>query len=35
MDEGIVDATWVAQRPNMQKYLNRPVSFSMVWQKGR
>lgn len=34
MDEGIVDVAWVAKRPNMQKYLNRPVSFSMVWQKG-
>lgn len=33
MDEGVIDQEWLAKKPKWEKYLNRPVSFSMVWQK--
>lgn len=33
MDEGIIDEEWIAKKPKWKKYFNRPVSFSMVWQK--
>lgn len=33
MDEGIVDAEWLAKKPKWVKYKDRPVSFVMVWKK--
>ena len=33
MDEGIVDADWLAKKPKWSKYKNRPISFVMVWKK--
>ena len=32
MQESVVDGLWVAQKPNMAKYLYQPISFCMVWQ---
>lgn len=33
MDEGLVDATWLAKKPKWEKYAGIPVSFVMVWGK--
>ncbi|HEV8284046.1 MAG TPA: class I SAM-dependent methyltransferase [Chitinophagaceae bacterium] len=33
MDEGIIDADWIAKKPKWKKYENWPVSYSFVWQK--
>ncbi len=33
MHEGVIDEEWVARKPKWSRYLNRPVSFAMVWQK--
>ncbi|MFX0063870.1 MAG: class I SAM-dependent DNA methyltransferase [Candidatus Hermodarchaeota archaeon] len=33
MDEGIIDEEWIRKKPKWEKYLNRPVSFVMVWKK--
>jgi ubiquinone/menaquinone biosynthesis C-methylase UbiE len=33
MDEAIIDDEWLRKKPKWEKYKNRPVSFSMVWQK--
>ena len=33
MDESIVDAAWIAEKPQWAQYRNRPVSFGMVWRK--
>ncbi len=33
MHEGLIDEEWLAQKPTWSHYLNRPVSFAMVWQK--
>ncbi|MDQ6644445.1 MAG: class I SAM-dependent methyltransferase, partial [Chloroflexota bacterium] len=35
MHEGLIDEEWIAQKPQWSRYLNRPVSFAMVWQKER
>lgn len=35
MDEGIIDEAWLVKKPKWEKYLNRPVSFAMVWHKKR
>jgi SAM-dependent methyltransferase len=35
MEEGLIDATWVAHKPQWQAFLHRPVSFAWVWQKER
>ena len=35
MDEGIIDEAWLVKKPKWEKYLNRPVSFAMVWHKTR
>lgn len=32
MQERIVDPAWVEQRPGMEKYINQPISFCMVWE---
>lgn len=34
MHESLIDEEWIAQKPHWSRYLNRPVSFAMVWQKG-
>ncbi|MEP7293568.1 MAG: class I SAM-dependent methyltransferase [Chloroflexota bacterium] len=33
MDEGLVDAAWLAKKPKWEKYFGLPVSFAMVWGK--
>lgn len=33
MDEGLVDAAWLAKKPKWGKYAGIPVSFVMVWGK--
>lgn len=33
MDEGIVDAAWLAKKPKWARYEHHPVSFSMVWRR--
>jgi ubiquinone/menaquinone biosynthesis C-methylase UbiE len=33
MDEGLVDAAWLAKKPKWEKYAGIPVSFAMVWGK--
>ncbi len=33
MHEGLIDEEWIAQKPQWSRYLNRPVSFALVWQK--
>ncbi len=33
MDEGVIDEAWLRKKPKWAPYLNRPVSFAMVWQK--
>jgi len=33
MHEGLIDEAWIARKPKWSHYLNRPVSFAMVWQK--
>jgi ubiquinone/menaquinone biosynthesis C-methylase UbiE len=33
MHEGLIDEEWLAVKPKWSQYLNRPVSFVMVWQK--
>lgn len=33
MHEGLIDEEWIAHKPKWSRYLNRPVSFAMVWQK--
>jgi len=33
MHEGLIDEEWIAQKPHWSRYLNRPVSFAMVWQQ--
>jgi ubiquinone/menaquinone biosynthesis C-methylase UbiE len=35
MDEAVIDDDWLRKKPKWGKYKNRPVSFSMVWQKIR
>jgi SAM-dependent methyltransferase len=35
MDEGVVDDAWIAKKPKWQRYRFHPVSFAMVWRKGR
>lgn len=32
-DEGIVDAQWLAKKPQWKKYEHHPVSFCLVWEK--
>lgn len=32
MDEGLIDADWLAAKPKWEKYAGLPISFSMVWQ---
>jgi SAM-dependent methyltransferase len=34
-EECIVDEEWLKTKPKWRKYLNWPVSFAHVWQKGR
>ena len=33
MHEGLINEEWIALKPHWSRYLNRPVSFAMVWQK--
>jgi SAM-dependent methyltransferase len=33
MDEGLIDAAWVARKPQWSPYLHRPVSFAFAWQR--
>ncbi len=33
MDEGLVDAVWLAKKPKWEKYAGIPVSFVMVWEQ--
>ncbi|MFZ4828321.1 MAG: class I SAM-dependent DNA methyltransferase [Phototrophicaceae bacterium] len=33
LEEGLIDAEWVAQKPKWQKYLGIPISFAMHWKK--
>ncbi len=33
MDEGIIDEAWISKKPEWEKYLHHPVSFSLVWKK--
>jgi hypothetical protein len=33
MHEGLIDEEWIARKPHWIRYLNRPISFAMVWQK--
>jgi hypothetical protein len=33
MEEGLVDGAWVARKPRWKVYLNRPVSYALVWRK--
>lgn len=35
MHEGLIDDEWIARKPKWAQYRNRPVSFTMVWQKQR
>jgi len=35
MHEGLIDEEWIARKPHWSRYLNRPISFAMVWQKER
>jgi ubiquinone/menaquinone biosynthesis C-methylase UbiE len=32
MDEGLVDDTWLAKKPQWKTYAGLPVSFAMVWR---
>lgn len=32
MQERIVDSAWVEQKPGIEKYINQPISFCMVWE---
>ncbi len=33
MDEHLINGEWIAQKPKWEKFLNHPISFSMVWAK--
>jgi SAM-dependent methyltransferase len=33
LDEGLVDASWLAKKPKWRVYAGLPVSFAMVWRK--
>jgi len=33
MHEGLVDEEWITHKPHWSRYLNRPISFAVVWQK--
>jgi SAM-dependent methyltransferase len=33
MHEGLIDDEWIARKPKWDQYRNRPISFTMVWQK--
>ncbi len=35
MDEALIDDYWLRKKPKWEKYKNRPVSFVMVWRKGK
>jgi len=35
MDEALIDDDWLRKKPKWEKYKNRPVSFVMVWRKGK
>lgn len=34
MDEGVIDAEYISQKPKWEKHYGTPISFSIVWQKG-
>ena len=34
MDEGLIDAQWLAKKPKWEAYLGQPISFAMVWRRG-
>jgi len=34
MKERVIDDTWVALKPNWERYRGHPVSFAFVWRKG-
>lgn len=34
MDEGVIDAEWLAVKPKWQKLANQPVSFLMMFRRG-
>ena len=35
MDEGLIDAAWLAKKPKWEAYFGLPISFSMVWRRNR
>jgi SAM-dependent methyltransferase len=35
MEEGVVGDEWVAKKPKWETYRDWPMSFALVWQKGR
>jgi SAM-dependent methyltransferase len=34
MHEGVIDDDWVALKPKWSRFLDHPISFAFVWQKG-
>jgi SAM-dependent methyltransferase len=35
MVEGVVDEDWIAAKPKWEKHRGRPVSYAVVWERGR
>lgn len=33
IEEGLIDAEWMAHKPKWEKYLGLPISFAMHWKK--
>jgi ubiquinone/menaquinone biosynthesis C-methylase UbiE len=33
IDEAIIDESWIAIRPGWRQYLNKPVSYMLLWRK--
>jgi SAM-dependent methyltransferase len=33
MDEGIIDAAWLAKKPKWERFRSHPVSFCLVWRR--
>ena len=33
MEEHLINSKWLAKKPKWEKFLNHPISFSMVWAK--
>ncbi|WP_167771227.1 class I SAM-dependent DNA methyltransferase [Bradyrhizobium niftali] len=33
VEEAVVDRSWIAERPAWRRYVNKPVSYMLVWRK--